>query len=889
MAKRAYTGDALAIAQRVRVRIQTTGTGSEHTGETADLWARIGRKTLKVQSNTVEDEDLLTTLMSRLVSEWNNSEFGEFAEVTASRTIDELGEPVVELLADTAGKSFGPVTFSAPYPTIDVDTVQEGSDGQNAIQEFYFTETPDDGTFTIIINLGSGPETSAAIAAGADGDTITAALIAGTTLQSGDVEVSGAGTQNNPYSVEYMGNYAETAIALLGVDASQLLGNGAVFANVVQASSPGTSDSVQYIYARSLGASGYFVQFKGTNSSIINFTDNAAAVQAKLELMATIGSGNVEVFGGGYGSANAVLFCIRFKGALGQTSQPNIAMWLGSGGSGGAPGFSGFSGSVQDGGAANNHDIHVLFHDGTGGTFTVTVGANTTAAQQWDISDSGLESALEGLASVGAGNATVVKALAAGSPNVWIVKFDGSLAGTNVSNPTANYASITGDTTNGVSNVLDGGATSGTNQIIAIYTNGEGGTFSIIHGDITESGLSYAATTAAIKAALETLYTTGTFTVTGAGTAASPWLATVGGGLAGTDIIPPTGDGSLLTGGFEVVITEDQAGFEAIGEVWNVIIWDASGGNFQLELSGRKTANIAFGASAATVRAALEALTIIGSGNVTVSGSGTKASPYVISLTGDDLLGIDFAQLTAYNEDLTGSASFTITQETLQAPLGPQVVSDPLNWIDVDTEEPGLPEEGDDVFLEFGDENRSLKWDLSYFRDQGIHFNSFTTYRKFEDGAEFGLPVFNEDGNYYEYRPRHLEIGLVGDHQVTIGQGNQGTGSSRMNLDVGPDLAYFRVLSTNGPERDAYSAMDLLGTNTGNVLELVGGYISAAVLAGQVMNFARIIQRDGSLILGKGVTVGELGGTSETIVVDKTGGSIEMTEASINGLVVIRG
>ena len=57
-----------------------------------------------------------------------------------------------------------------------------------------------------------------------------------------------------------------------------------------------------------------------------------------------------------------------------------------------------------------------------------------------------------------------------------------------------------------------------------------------------------------------------------------------------------------------------------------------TGGTFTLTYSGQTTGNIAYNASAATVETALEALSNIGSGDATVTGS--DEGPYTVEFTG---------------------------------------------------------------------------------------------------------------------------------------------------------------------------------------------------------------------------------------------------------------
>lgn len=108
--------------------------------------------------------------------------------------------------------------------------------------------------------------------------------------------------------------------------------------------------------------------------------------------------------------------------------------------------------------------------------------------------------------------------------------------------------------------------------------------------------------------------------------------------LTGTE----TAVGGLATaGGVTAVftLTEDSA---------------ISAGNYKLIYGGQETANIAFGANAATIQAALEALSTIGAGNVTVTGGPVNTTPVVITLA-DDLALQDVSDLTSDQTGLTGT------------------------------------------------------------------------------------------------------------------------------------------------------------------------------------------------------------------------------------------
>lgn len=103
----------------------------------------------------------------------------------------------------------------------------------------------------------------------------------------------------------------------------------------------------------------------------------------------------------------------------------------------------------------------------TGGTFTLTLGANTTAALAYNISAAALQTALEGLASIGSGNVSVI-----GTAGVYYtVTFIGALANTNVSEITADFSGLTPAATVEVSTIVIGGGGKNEVQLLTMAAN----------------------------------------------------------------------------------------------------------------------------------------------------------------------------------------------------------------------------------------------------------------------------------------------------------------------------------------------------------------------------------------------------------------------------------
>ncbi len=93
-----------------------------------------------------------------------------------------------------------------------------------------------------------------------------------------------------------------------------------------------------------------------------------------------------------------------------------------------------------------------------------------------------------------------------------------------------------------------------------------------------------------------------------------------------------------------------------------------TGGTFTLTLSGQTTAAIAYNAPAAAVKAALEGLTSVNVGDVTVTGGPGPGTPYVITF-GGRYAGEDMPQMTA-TSSLTGGSSPAVAVTTSTAGAG---------------------------------------------------------------------------------------------------------------------------------------------------------------------------------------------------------------------------
>lgn len=154
-----------------------------------------------------------------------------------------------------------------------------------------------------------------------------------------------------------------------------------------------------------------------------------------------------------------------------------------------------------------------------------------------------VQAALEGLASLGAGNIAVAGTSLLDGPIT--LTFQGDLAGTDV--PLASGEGGTSEVQN-----------------VAIDETTMGGTFTLTFGGQTTIAIAFNASAADVQSALEALSTIGAdnVEVTGGPGPGSSWSVTFRGELAALPMSLLTGDGSSLTGGAttDVTVTETTAG-----------------------------------------------------------------------------------------------------------------------------------------------------------------------------------------------------------------------------------------------------------------------------------------------------------------------------------------
>lgn len=159
-----------------------------------------------------------------------------------------------------------------------------------------------------------------------------------------------------------------------------------------------------------------------------------------------------------------------------------------------------------------------------------------------------------------------------------------------------------------------------------------------------------------------------------------------------------------------------------------------------------------------------------------------------------------------------------------------------------------LPSNNDTMILQ--DSGNSLKYTLDALA--AVTLDLLVIAADFSDGAQVGLPRTNSDAtSYVEYRDTYLEVGATA---VRIGEG-RGQGSSGLRLNLLSAQTSVQVFATGNSSDTDYAALQIIGTNASNVLQVFGGQVDVAMQPGQVATFATVTVSGGQVRFGSGVTL----------------------------------
>jgi YD repeat-containing protein len=185
----------------------------------------------------------------------------------------------------------------------------------------------------------------------------------------------------------------------------------------------------------------------------------------------------------------------------------------------------------------------------TSGTFTLSFGGQTTGTIAYDASAATVQTALQGLSTIGSGNVVATKTQSTMTAQEWQVTFQGSLAGTNQNQITINAGSVTAMMTRTDIQTTDTEGGTGSNNEVQVVTlsNATGGEFRLAFAGQTTAPIAYNASAATVDSALEALQSVDTVTTTGS--AGGPWTITFTGTHAGTNVAQLQGDAANSSSG----------------------------------------------------------------------------------------------------------------------------------------------------------------------------------------------------------------------------------------------------------------------------------------------------------------------------------------------------
>ncbi len=364
------------------------------------------------------------------------------------------------------------------------------------------------------------------------------------------------------------------------------------------------------------------------------------------------------------------------------------------------------------------------------GTFTVVLGDQITTAIAVGVSAATVQTALQLLTTIGASNATVAKTTDT-NDDTYTVTFVAALAGTVMAT-----LIVTLTSTKPLIRTTQAGSTTGTvrNEIQTVDLGDvpAGGTFTLTLDAQTTSPLAASNTVATLEAVLEALSNIESVTVTKTNYVFTIEFTGVD-GSANQSLMTASVYSAAQTATHYRTVTVSQPGVTAANEVQVVTLnGTPTGGTFTLTYSGQTTSAIAYNASAATVDAALEALSNIGAGDVAVTGS--AGGPWTVTFE-TALAATNVAEMAGNGASLTGATTNTLTATDTTASAGPNHWDTAANWAPS-----GVPITGDAV--RFEDAGEDCLYGLA---QSAVVLISLTISMGWQN-SKLGLPHLNAGG-----------------------------------------------------------------------------------------------------------------------------------------------
>jgi hypothetical protein len=372
----------------------------------------------------------------------------------------------------------------------------------------------------------------------------------------------------------------------------------------------------------------FTLTYGGQTTTALAYNATATQIQTALQALSSIGAGNVAVTAitDDDGDVLAGEFQVEFQGTfVGQ----NLTGLTTNGASLVATPAAVVVTTEQPGLTPVNCIQTISLTDVIGGSFTLSFRDFVTPFLAWNATAAQVQTALQGLNSIGPGNAVVEGS--AGGP--YTVLFQGDLAGDILPLISAGSEQLQGNIPTVIANTTPGVAPASCVQLITLLGSPTAGTFTLTYGGHTTGALAFNATSTQVQTALQALASIGSGNVTVAGNPGGPFTVTFQGAMSNESVPLITATSSLIDWLFLATQVEVQmqiAGTPGVDAVQTLTFSEVVGGTYTLSYGGVTTTPLAWNASAATIQAALIALSTIGSGQVAVAGT----NPFTVTFGG---------------------------------------------------------------------------------------------------------------------------------------------------------------------------------------------------------------------------------------------------------------
>jgi len=564
------------------------------------------------------------------------------------------GPWTIEFQGADAGTDVASITIdgSGLAANASVTTMDDGHGGQNEQQTVSLPMGVAGGTFTLSVD----GQTTTDIAFNASRADVEAALEALSNVD--DVNVFGDGSST--WQVEFVGTLSEAEVALMTIDAANLIPASTPAVNTTLEGSGGQNEQQTVsLHAGVIGGT-FTLTFDGETTAPIQFDASGLAVETALEALSTIDDVAVTGNIGGPWSVEFVADALRDKDVdemtidgtnLTPAGTPTVIT------------------TVAGSSGQNEQQSVDLPRGAIGGTFTLDFEGQTTAPIAFDAMAVDVEAALEALANVDDVDVTGN----AGGP--WVIDFVGDLVrDKSISQMTADGANLQLGAWIDTLEHGDAAAPQSERQVVTLPAAMNGGTFTLTFDDgttaATTANIDFDATAAEVEAALELLPNIDNVTVV-----RHRWIDAIEETplpitfleIADADVHETPGgelvvglavnSGTLTVG--TAAVTTVQGGAVGQNEQQTIELpIGIAGGTFTLEFNGPVTTDIPYDATAVDVRTALQVLPNIGAGNISVTGN--AGGPWTVEFVAS-LAETDVAQLAIDPTNLVLPRTVTLT------------------------------------------------------------------------------------------------------------------------------------------------------------------------------------------------------------------------------------